>query len=191
MGPRLRKYQQVARGLPLAASVAPSQTETVSKIKAQSVAEGRASGVAVCRVTGAHVEESLLDSVRLAEMDSVGLVHVALPRADAPGSSLGQRSAEGKGDPGAVSPENSESWAAHGSVRKRLARLSWIYSSQVLDDSSARPRSRILTAGAVPSRSSQSQVKFLCSGGGPSSLQYPRYSVTTVGLPCAVLCSAV
>ncbi len=65
-----------------------------------------------------NVEESLLDSVRLAEMDSVGLVHVALPRADALGS---------------------------------------IYSGQVLDDSSARPRSRILTAGAVPSRSSQSQ----------------------------------
>ena len=29
------------------------------------------------------------------------------------------------------------------------------------------------------------------AGGEPSSLQYPRYSVTTVGLPCAVLCSAV
>ena len=109
-----------------------------------------------------NVEESLLDSVRLAEMDSVGLVHVALPRADALGSSLGQRSAEGKGDPGAVSPENSERWAAHGSVRvrKRLAKVGWIYSGQVLDDSSARPRSRILTAGGVPSesRSSQSQV---------------------------------
>jgi len=46
------------------------------------------------------VEELLLDSVRLAGTNSVMLVHVALPRADALGSSLGQRSAEGKGDPG-------------------------------------------------------------------------------------------
>jgi hypothetical protein len=97
------------------------------------------------------VEELLLDSFRLAGTNSVMLVHVALPRADALGSSLGQRSAEGKGDPGAVSPENSEGWAAHGSVRKRLAKVGWIYSGQVLDDSSARPRSRILTEGAVPS----------------------------------------
>ena len=47
-----------------------------------------------------NVEELLLDSVRLAGTNSVMLVHVALPRADALGSSLGQRSAEGKEIPG-------------------------------------------------------------------------------------------